>query len=604
MGLIRFQHYLKDNKKSEYPYHFIFFDTETYQQEIDRDTYEHTLKLGVAIYWRRGSDGHKEQIYIHPFYTCEDFWDFVISKCTSRRKIVVISHNLPFDMGIVKGWKFLDSMGFKPSKIILDYNCNIWRFRKDSVSLLFLDNMNYFQTSLEALGDTIGFKKLPMPSPGADIEEWKRYCLRDAQILLEVWKRWLRFLNHFDLGSFGYTLASQAFNAFRHRFMRTPISIHTSNKAVNLERAAYRGGRNECFRLGEYKANRFYLLDINSMYPFVMYKFEYPRNLISTGNSLEINQARKLLEKYCLIAECAISTDEPCYGVKLKDKLVFPIGEFTSVLTTNEVLRGLERGYIKSIGNYALYERALLFGDYVKFFYSRRLEFEGKGMFPYAYQCKIMLNSLYGKFGQRTEEWKYVCDDATRDYDWWQEYDYQDKKVYTYRCINHRVEVSTGYHEGFNSLVAIAAEVTANARLYLWDLISLAGVNNVFYCDTDSLIVTEAGMAYLSGFIHPTELGKLKIVASADNISIHNLKDYSFGGLVKIKGVRRDAEMIEYNKYKQLQSIGIKSGLHNRDINRVIWRAVIKELKRDYTKGEVLPDGRVKPFVFSPGISA
>jgi len=599
LGLVRYQHYLKDNKKTEYPYHFIFFDTETNQQQINETDIEHTLKLGVAIYWRRSDSEVKEQLRYHPFFTCEDFWNFVIDKCAKKRRILIISHNLPFDMGIIKGWQWLESLGFKPSKIILDFNCNIWKFHKDTTTLLFIDNMNYFQTSLEVLGESIGLKKLTMPASEASIDEWVTYCRRDTEILLKAWQTWLSFLEKYDLGTFGYTISSQALNAFRHRFMHTQIAVHTSNKAVFLERTAYRGGRNECFRLGEYHGGKFYLIDVNSMYPFVMSNFDYPCNLLSTGGYLSNDSALKLLDNQCLIAECDISTKEACYGIKVKDKLLFPIGDFSFVFTTNEIRRGLERGYIQKISNYALYEKGKLFTDYVKFFYSNRLAFEKKSMFAYAVMCKDMLNHLYGKFGQRIEDWEFVCEDPSRDYDWWQEYDFQQKKIFTYRCINHRVEVSTGYHEGFNSLVAIAAEVTANARLFLWDLITTAGLKNVYYCDTDSLIVNENGMEALSGFIHPTQLGKLKIVSSTDNISIHNLKDYSFGGQVKIKGVRRDAEMIEYNKYKQMQSIGIKSGLHQHDINRVVWHTVIKELKQEYTKGEVLSDGRVKPLMLS-----
>ncbi|GAH53723.1 unnamed protein product, partial [marine sediment metagenome] len=78
------------------------------------------------------------------------------------------------------------------------------------------------------------------------------------------------------------------------------------------------------------------------------------------------------------------------------------------------------------------------------------------------------------------------------------------------------------------------------------------------------------------------ELGKLKIVSKTDNLSIHNLKDYSFGGKVRIKGISKDAQMIAYNTYKQYQSVGVKGGLHHQDINRVIWRDVTKELSREY----------------------
>lgn len=599
MGLTRYQHYLKDNKTSEYPYHFIFFDTETRQIKLNDKDIEHVLLLGFACYWRRPDSKTKEQIQFRQFTTLTQFWRFILSKCSPKRRIVIVSHNLPFDMGIVKGWKMLHKLGFKPTKIILDYQCNIWRFRRDTTTLLFIDNMNYFQTSLKVLGQSVGLEKLEIDLNSAANADVATYCKRDVEILLKAWHTWFDFLSSNDLGSFGYTVASQALNAYRHRFMSSKISIHTSTKAIRIERASYRGGRNECFRIGEYHGGDFYLLDVNAMYPYVMSQNLFPRNLISTGKSLTPDKAAELLVDYSLIAECLIQTDEPCYGVKVKGKLLFPVGEFPATLTTSEILRGVSKGHIKRIDNFALYEPDGLFVNYVNFFYEHRMEFEHQNSMAYAYLCKLMLNSLYGKFGQRAEDWEYVTTDPTRDYDWWQEYDMQKKKVFTYRCINHRVEVSTGYHEGFNSLVAVSAEVTANARLYLWQLICQAQIKNVYYCDTDSLIVSIAGLENLTPLIDKTELGKLKLVDKTDRLTIHNLKDYSFGGKVKIKGISKDAEMIEYNKYKQYQSIGIKGGLHHQDINRVIWREVTKELSREYTKGEVLVDGRVQPLVLS-----
>lgn len=594
--MIRRQHYLKDNKNTEYPYHFIFFDTETDQVKLNDTDIEHVLKFGVCCYWRRPDSHTKEQIEWYTFRSPAEFWVIVGAKFTAKRRLLIISHNLPFDMGVVKGWRYLDILKFKPSKIILDYQCNIWRFRRDTTTLLFLDNMNYFQTSVKVLGDSLGIKKIEMPDQKASFDLWYRYAKRDVEILLKAWQSWLEFLNTNDLGSFGFTIASQAMNAYRHRFMPNKISIHTSGKAITLERLAYRGGRCECFRIGEYHGSDFYMVDVNSMYPFVMLKYRYPCNLISTGHDISINEADQLLADYAMIASCDLKTETPCYAVKIRDKLLFPVGEFPAVLTSHEIMKAIAAGDLVKINDWTLYAKEYLFKDYVNFFYSHRMMFEDSKTISYAYLCKIMLNSLYGKFGQRSEDWEYVCDDPTRDYDWWQEYDVSAQRVFTYRCINHRVEKSTGYHEGYNSFVAISAEVTANARLFLWDLITMAGIDNVYYTDTDSLIVTESGKSNLFGVMAQRDLGKLKVVSQSDHLSIHNLKDYSLGGKVRIKGVRSDAEMITYNKFKQYQSLGVKSGLHQQDINRVIWREVVKELKRTYDKGEILDNGRVIPI--------
>ncbi|GAI91012.1 unnamed protein product, partial [marine sediment metagenome] len=245
----RIQHRIKDNKKCELPYHYIFFDTETRQKDIGKGDLQHFLKLGVALYWRRRPDRDKSQLKWIKFTKSSQFWDFVEACVPSKSRLVIVAHNLEFDMGIVKGFKQLQKRGYEPTKLIIDSRRQIWKFRKGDKTLLFLDNMNYFATSLKALGESIGEAKLSMPSPKARSADWWAYCEQDVRVMYKAWQFWLSFISDNELGNFGLTIASQAFNAYRHRFMPQPIYIHTSNKAVNLERSAYRGGRNECFQI-------------------------------------------------------------------------------------------------------------------------------------------------------------------------------------------------------------------------------------------------------------------------------------------------------------------------------------------------------------------
>lgn len=591
------QHRLKPNINNEFPSHFIFYDTETLQHSIGKNEIEHNLRLGVALYWERRSERENDTMVWKDFTSPGEFWDFALQYARDKTRLVIISHNLGFDMGIVKGFAELDRRGFETLKIIMDSRRNIWKFRKGNATLLFLDNMNYFNLSLATLGDSIGYPKMRMPDIKASDDEWQPYCRRDVEVLYEAWRQWYTFLSTNNLGNFGVTIASQAFNAFKHRFMTYPIVVHTSSKAIRLERDSYRGGRNECFRIREMPDAKYTMVDVNSMYPYVMMKNDYPCNIRYTGRSLHLDMLSKYLDEYCVIAEAIVKTPEPCFGVKKNNKLLFPIGCFKASLTTNELKYGLDRGYLKQIFNFACYDKAPIFNNYVDFFYTTRKKFMREGNISYNFLCKLFLNSLYGKFGQKVEEWKYVGDDPSRLYDYWTEWDVAKQMVFTYRCINHRVEELKGFREGFNSFVAIAAEVTANARMELWRLINLSGRHNVLYCDTDSLIVTEEGLHNLYDLIHPDNLGMLKKEKSDNSLVIYNLKDYEFGGERKIKGIRKNAVKLTETSYQQFQSVGLRAGLHRKDLNRVIWKEVVKELSRKYGKGIITADGSVKPLI-------
>ncbi|GAH85107.1 unnamed protein product, partial [marine sediment metagenome] len=137
-------------------------------------------------------------------------------------------------------------------------------------TLLFLDLMNYFDTSLKEVGKSIGCHKIPINFKDCSTPELVEYCKNDVFIMIEAWKKWITFIYENDLGVWGKTLPSQAFNCYRHRFMPHKIYIHTHEKATALERAGYFGGRCECFQLGYFDDGPFYLLDINSMYPSVI----------------------------------------------------------------------------------------------------------------------------------------------------------------------------------------------------------------------------------------------------------------------------------------------------------------------------------------------
>jgi len=325
----------------------------------------------------------------------------------------------------------------------------------------------------------------------------------------------------------------------------------------------------------------------------------YPTNLISTGKRASLEWIVRMLEKYCVIAEVVVNTPEACYGIKYNGRLVFPIGQFRATLNSCELTYGIDRGYIKEVLDFAIYQRGNVFSHYVDFFYNKRLEFAKTGNEVYSYLCKLMLNSLYGKFGQLIEEWKPVGYDNTRLYDYWTEWDVKTKTLHTFRCLNHWVEEKIGSSEGFNSLVAIPSEVTAHSRMYLWKLITLAGHDHIYYCDTDSLIVDKFGLANLKEFISPTELGLLKIEGKARKLIIYGLKDYRFGNKVVIKGIPKEAKKVADDVYEVYQSLGIKSGLHAQELNKVIWRKMQKHLTRQYKKGTVTASGEVKPLELS-----
>lgn len=590
-------HILKANKRNELPTYLIFYDTESYRKKVDDVTEKHILRLGWLNYVIVKRAKHKLLFYEHykQFKKVSEFWDFVESKATAKHKLYLIAHNQNFDFIILDGFNQLKKRGWKLQTWIIDSNLFYVRFRKEDKTIVVIDSLNLFKFSIEQLGEALSLEKLKVDFDRVSDEELSIYCKRDVEILSKFFEEYLQFLFKHDLGNFKWTIAGQAFTAFKHRFMKHEIYIHDNFEVIELERKAYRGGRCEAFKLGTVKG-RIYDLDVNSLYPFVMLKYEYPVKLIKHGESLDLKGLKRFLSKYCVIAHVFLETDEPVFGVK-KERLIFPVGKFHAYLCTEELKYALGKGYIKKVYEYAVYEKKPIFIDYIRFFYHLKEEYTKRGDKVRRTMAKLFMNSLSGKFGQHNEVLMELDNEGDGSYRVEIGYDERTKERFTIINMGEKRYVKMkGYAEATDSFVAIIAEVTANARMHLWNLMQKAGRENVYYCDTDSLFVNKKGYENLKDEIDEYKLGKLKIDKEGTFLEIRNVKDYTLDDITKIKGVRKDSVKISDNEYKTYRFLKFRSLIRKYSLDAPITEYYVKRLKREYKKGIVEKDGSVKPF--------
>lgn len=596
MAIERRPHILKANKTNARPRYTVFLDTETTPVEVDVNTIEHRLRLGVACLYYRGEGKRKDKQTWHTFTRSGDFWDWLDAIKTGKDRICVIAHNMDFDFMVLGGFAPLTSRGWRLLHFINSQAVNIWQFRKDKRSLLFLDNMNYFKMSLRMLGDNIGLPKLDIDFDTCTDKELSIYCRRDVEIMIAAWQKWHKYCIDNDLGVWAPTVTGQAFNAFRHRFMDTPPYIHINKPAIELERKSYHGGRSECFRIGKYTQGPYYMLDVNSMYPYIMLTNRFPSMLRTIVKRGDVHLLQRLSAVSGVIADCEVTTDIPVYPAWYNDRLVFPLGRFEASLTTPEILFALSRGHITGVGAIAVYAMADLFSRYVRFFYSQRIHFRADGNIAYGMIAKLMLNSLYGKFGQKIDVWDVAEEDAPLEDSAWKEWDMESQRMRSFRCIGGTIEEVVGHAEGYNAFPAICAHVTAYARLYLWEIIRAAGKDHCYYCDTDSVIVDAQGYNRMLTYLDPKTLGLCKVEAEADTLNIYNVKQYTFGDKRKCKGVKADAKCIGENTYTQWHQVHIAGALRAGTTDRCTWRKITKHISTEYKKGLVQTDGCIKPF--------
>jgi hypothetical protein len=230
------------------------------------------------------------------------------------------------------------------------------------------------------------------------------------------------------------------------------------------------------------------------------------------------------------------------------------------------------------------------------------------------------LNSLYGKFGELREKEVAKGDDPDQGFyrrpcnvpkelvwetepkfDW--RYDPSDyPEGDTVDGMEWSAwgtfQVTAGQVEGPNSIPPIAAHVTDYARMLLYKAMTTVGLENVLYCDTDSLMIASEHVSRLEGQIDETRLGALKIEGVTESFSISGCKDYRFGDERKRKGIRSSAVETEVDTFSQPAFPGLWSLLRSGSVDGFPIATVTRRSVSGYDKGHVSQNGRVTPWVF------
>ena len=636
-------HLLPPIRRIRYPSRFVFFDSEStvrhfgeYAPDAEHEEKPHTPRLIVAELWRADpaswtytQEGETRVFSGSASGLCDDFWgwlsDTAGGSSADRSSVVAIGHNVGYDIQATGGAPRLFAHGWLPDAPYAKGPVFIWRFAKSRRQISLLSSTNFYAVPLRKLGETFGVAKLDTDTQTDDLEELTTYCKRDVEIARLAMLSLVRFLYEGEAlhgnpyGPWGDTISSIAFKAFRCSFLRHKIALHVNTTAEEIEREAYSGGRTEAFCVGVNVPVPVYDVDFNSLYASVMIDNPFPIALdrVKQGGVSELYD--DLRSNRLVIARVRLRASVPAFPVK-GDKLLFPVGEFDTTLCGPELALAFSLGAVRSVDTWVTYRGAAIFNEYVSTFYGLRLEAAEAKRSAIVQLCKNLLNNLYGKFGQRRENWVRVGD-APPFAIGTEEFIGPDGVAFTERTFGGGRWVAETPQEAYNSFPAIAAFVTSYARVKLWGAMNVAGNydpsiesgaagREFYYCDTDSLMVSQRGYERLcaADMVSTHGLGKMKLERTAiGQARFNGAKNYLLDETVKRKGVPASARdtwadgsrvvakdgspAVVYDSWPRLLSAltaGNLLGFANRQ--------VVKRTSVDYDKAEVGPDGWVRPW--------
>lgn len=464
----------------------------------------------------------------------EKTWDFLLEKAPAQ----VWACNAEYDL--------INMFGPWLGKLCtLQYvSAGLLRATLRSASVMFYDTLRHWPASVAEMGERLG-----LPKGQKDFRSVE-YCRRDTEIVFRYVEEMLK--RYAALGLVvKATLPSMALQLFKQFWPQPfdPLPLHTKNWL----RDGYHGGRVEVYRFGEIRDGiRHY--DINSLYPSVMVEQHFP----DTTEYRWTYRPDFLQEGMAHVTVRLPAWEHPCLPFLYAGEIVYPYGRLTGTWTYPEIRQAmLDGGTVEKV------HLAIEFGKTVRPFpayvnYCYKEKESATNPIDRAF-WKLMLNALYGKFGQKPGLVMI----------------YQDRQFVLETDAPHANVIWSAY-------------VTAYARLKL--LRHLRACSDVFYTDTDSLFTRDR---LLTG----DALGDLRHVGTYRRVEFVGNKIYTLDGTAKAKGV----PVAHASEFVKLGRAVYRKPARFRESRRTfatanVWYQVEKHLRKSYSKRIIYPDGSTAPW--------
>lgn len=394
--------------------------------------------------------------------------------------------------------------------------------------------------------------------------ETLKYCVQDCVTLYQVLDKFFK-QNFLIIGvnaSDYVSLPSLNYANFRTRFLNDFEIPVITGEMYDFIKDSYYGGAVDVYR--PYGRN-VYRYDVNSLYPYIMRNYPMPvgQPTVVDGDSSHIETIIKDETKFSFVEvdiECPDKIYAPLILTKFKfngvEKTIAPVGKWRGVYTSIEILRGLELGYKFKYYKCVYFTAKIIFKDFVDFYYDIKKN-SPKTSSEYTIS-KLMLNSLYGRFGMSPYLDKHIVANENESIKLSETFTITDviplgngKELISY---NGDLDYESDFNGSISSSVPIAAAITAGARVYMSYFKNMNNVK-IYYSDTDSIDLDRPLDPKYVG----EELGQLKLEHIFDEVVYLAPKIY--GGktstyeYIKVKGLKNP---ISFADLKSLLNKDIK----------------------------------------------
>ena len=402
-------------------------------------------------------------------------------------------------------------------------------------------------------------------------DEAIKYCKLDCKCLFEILVQFNNLIfNNFNINVHkSLTLPVLAMRIYKSQYMPKNTIYQLLGRVEKDIRQSYTGGAVDVYiphnmvstdsLFSKLKAVfiKLYYYDVNSLYPFIMGNTKMP-----VGKPIAFEgDIRAIDPKAYGFFYCKITSpdylDHPILQRRIKTengiRTVAGLGSWHGWIFSTEMDNAMKFGYNFEILKGYQFKKGLIFKDYVEKMYNLRLQYDkGTAMNLIA---KLLMNSLYGKFGMKLENTIIEMFDISNEAKFTsfnemldvyglsiQDFIKIDNHYVTVRKSLNNFSYSEDFdmYHGLDINIAIASAITAGARMWMSTLKNNPNFN-LYYSDTDSAVTDQPLPSFLVG----NNLGQFKLEHTIERAVFLAPKVYALitengTEIIKVKGIIHD----------------------------------------------------------------
>lgn len=588
-------HYLRANHTSWTPPSVFSFDTET-RSAYDDDNEIMTLRLWGARFTDRRAPKRVTPVdeYADGIFG-DDLAIWLHKLCKQRRTIWGYAHNLGFDICTSGLIDHLLALRWQVTEFAVNSGAPFVRLRHGESSLTLADSWSWFGTRLEDVADAMNMRKPPLPEDTDSREDWLRRCMADTEILHNAMLTLMDWWDDENLGRWNVTGGASGWNAMRHIPAPQRILIRPDDSECDHDRKAIYGGRRFTWLSGNSRYGHYSEVDIYKAYTSVCKHMPLPMARTATFTNLPVTHRWLDCERWGVIAECVITTDEARWPVRIGNSVWYTVGTFATTLAGPDIRAARESNNLVCVGAGWLHQLGYALTPWAQWCLNAIADDSGRTPDVAKMVHRIWARSAIGKWAQRGFE--VVELGPSPNQGWHHEDAWHHGKNVPCSIIDFagtRYQVSA-VNQSDNAYPAILAFVESYVRVALGRAIAVMADTHMVACDTDGYICESVGLDCLPEANQAIAPLELRIKRHYRSIKVLGPQHMELDGTKRRAGIPASATM------------GTDGKLHARTWPKLAWQlangrqgAYVRpdqayKIGATYAPGWLLDDGTVVP---------